>query len=96
MYLGPETGVTLESAWLAEGNQSGSLFGYAVAAAGDVNGDHIDDVIVTVDHHDNGQENEGRAYLYVGASRHAIEAKNAHPGSPLVWCRQSGIASPGS
>ncbi len=52
--------------WSAESNWAGARFGYSVGAAGDVNGDGYADVIVGAPYYDNGQTDEGRAYLYVG------------------------------
>jgi FG-GAP repeat protein/VCBS repeat protein len=57
------------SAWTAESNQVDAAFGYSVASAGDVNGDGFADVIVGAPHFDNGQGDEGRAFLYLGSSR---------------------------
>lgn len=65
LYLGSETGLTLENAWLAEGNQAGARFS-RVARAGDVDGDDIDDVIIGASWYDNGEQDEGRAFLYLG------------------------------
>jgi len=42
--------------------------GKSVASAGDVNGDGYGDVIVGVHEYDNGQSNEGKAFLYLGSS----------------------------
>ena len=55
-------------AWTAEGDQAGAIFGISVAAAGDVNGDGFGDVIVGAFWYDNGQMDEGRAYLYLGSA----------------------------
>lgn len=49
-------------------NEAMSRFGYAVAAAGDVNGDGYDDVIVGAPHYDNGQADEGAAFIYPGTN----------------------------
>jgi hypothetical protein len=54
--------------WNAEGNQAASSFGYAVATAGDVNGDSYGDVIVGALLYDNGQADEGRAFVYHGSA----------------------------
>jgi hypothetical protein len=54
--------------WFAESDQAIAIFGYSVAGAGDVNGDGYDDVIVGAASYDNGQENEGRAYVYHGSA----------------------------
>ena len=52
--------------WNAEGNQAGAQFGGSVASAGDVNGDGYGDVIVGAAYLDNGESDEGRAFLYLG------------------------------
>lgn len=48
--------------------QASSQFGYAIANAGDVNGDGYDDLIVGAYNYDNGQTNEGAAFLFLGSS----------------------------
>ncbi len=53
--------------WTAESNQAFGLLGSSVAAAGDVNGDGFSDVVVGAIVFDNGQANEGRAYLFLGS-----------------------------
>jgi hypothetical protein len=55
-------------AWTAESDQASAEFGLSVCGAGDVNGDGFDDVIVGAPFFDNGQENEGRAFLYLGSA----------------------------
>jgi hypothetical protein len=55
-------------AWVLDGNQAFSAFGFAVASAGDVNGDGLDDVVVGAPRHDHGEDDEGRAFLYLGSS----------------------------
>jgi hypothetical protein len=56
------------AAWKADGNQDSAHFGYSVASAGDVNGDGYDDVIVGAYLYDNGQTDEGRAFVYHGSA----------------------------
>jgi len=56
------------SSWTAESNQAGAEFGSSVAPAGDVNGDGFSDVIVGAPKYDNGQTDEGRAYVYLGSA----------------------------
>ncbi len=67
VYLGSPTGLGAAPAWSAEGNQAGASFGYGVSAAGDVNGDGYDDVLVGAPNYDAGQADEGRAFLYLGS-----------------------------
>ncbi len=55
-------------AWLVESDQAGAALGFAVASAGDVNGDGISDAIVGVPNYDNGQVDEGRVYVYHGSA----------------------------
>jgi hypothetical protein len=66
VYHGSPTGLAASPAWTAESEQSGGAFGYSVASAGDVNGDGYADVIVGAYKYDDGEINEGRAYLYYG------------------------------
>ncbi len=54
--------------WKIESGQSSAQLGYRVASAGDVNGDGYSDVIVSAPTYDNGQTNEGRAYVYLGSA----------------------------
>jgi hypothetical protein len=68
LYLGSASGLSATSSWIAEGDQTGALFGYSVASAGDVNDDGYDDVVVGAYSYDNGEVDEGRAYLYLGSS----------------------------
>jgi len=68
VYHGSALGLGAAPAWTAEGNQAGALFGHAVAAAGDVNGDGFGDVIVGAPVYANGQEAEGRAFVYHGSA----------------------------
>jgi hypothetical protein len=68
VYLGSAVGLVTTPAWTAEGNQASALFGYSVGSAGDVNGDGFSDIIVGAHLHDNGETDEGRAYVYLGSA----------------------------
>src|SRR5262245_21785137 len=57
----------LTQVWTAESDQTFADFGWSVASAGDVNGDGYGDVVVGAYLYDNGSEDEGRAYLYLGS-----------------------------
>ena len=86
LYLGSASGLALTDAWTAESDQAGARFGYSVATAGDVNGDGYDDVIVGAPMFDNGQTNEGRAFLYFGSASglaliHAWSAESDQAGA---------------
>jgi hypothetical protein len=54
--------------WIGGSNQFNAEFGMAAATAGDVNGDGFSDVIIGAHLYDNGQEDEGRAYLFLGSA----------------------------
>jgi hypothetical protein len=47
---------------------TGSFFGQSAGTAGDVNGDGFSDIVIGAPFTDNGQDNEGRAYVYRGRS----------------------------
>jgi hypothetical protein len=68
VHLGSATGPVTTGIPLAQGNQPGAAFGIAVAGAGDVNGDGYADVLIGADAFDNGETDEGRAYLFLGSA----------------------------
>ena len=68
-------------AWTAESDQAGSDFGFFVATAGDVNGDGYSDVIVGAQTYDNGETDEGRAFVYLGSP--------AGPAATAAWTAES-------
>ncbi len=68
VYLGSPSGLETSAAWQAEGDQESAQFGYSVAMAGDVNSDGYCDVVVGAPWYDDGQTDEGRAYIYHGSA----------------------------
>jgi hypothetical protein len=68
VYHGSASGLSTTAAWTAEGDQAYARFSNGVGTAGDVNGDGYDDVIVGAIRYDNGQTDEGRAYVYYGSA----------------------------
>ncbi len=76
VYGGSPDGLSLVSGWFAESDQGQSDFGIAIAAAGDVNGDGYDDVLVGARFYDAGSDNEGRAYIFHG-SPDGLEFENS-------------------
>ena len=66
VYHGSAAGLATTAAWTAESDQANARFGSSVATAGDVNGDGFSDVIVGAYAYDNGQTDEGRAFVYHG------------------------------
>jgi hypothetical protein len=51
-----------------EGGQNGARLGQSVASAGDVNGDGFDDLVVGASQWDDGESNEGGAWLFLGSA----------------------------
>ncbi len=68
VYHGSVTGISTTAAAMVESNQASALMGFSVASAGDVNGDGYSDVIVGAYQFDNGQTDEGAAFVYLGNS----------------------------
>ena len=68
VYLGSATGPAASATWTAESNQASAAMGASVATAGDVNGDGYADLVVGAAAYDDGQTDEGRAYLYLGSA----------------------------
>ena len=64
VYLGSEAGLGASAAWIAEGEQAGARLGYAVARAGDVNGDGYSDVVVGADQYNS----DGGAFAFHGSA----------------------------
>jgi hypothetical protein len=67
LFLGSASGPGALPAWTAESDQANAHFGNSVASAGDVNGDGYGDVIVGAHQYDDGQSDEGKAYVYLGS-----------------------------
>jgi hypothetical protein len=91
LYLGSESGLSAEHAWMAEGNQNGAEFGARAATAGDVDGDGIDDLIVGARVYDNGETDEGRAFIYQGSSAVTV-AGHVPTDTPLLLAKAFGSA----
>lgn len=68
IYYGSAAGIVSFPALMIDGDQLSSRFGGPVGTAGDVNGDGFSDVIVGAPYYNNGQQNEGRAYVYLGSA----------------------------
>ena len=74
-YYGSGTGLATTPSWTAESDQAYSRFGWSAGSAGDINGDGYSDVIVGAEFYDNGQNDEGRVYVYLGS----VAGLNADP-----------------
>ncbi|MFC1683213.1 C25 family cysteine peptidase [Candidatus Zixiibacteriota bacterium] len=66
LFLGGQAAPYLIPAWRAQRDQAQAAFGCCVHGAGDVNGDGYDDILAGACLFDNGQEDEGQAYLFTG------------------------------
>jgi hypothetical protein len=66
LYLGTNSGLAPVPVWSVEGDQLGARLGDRVASAGDVNGDGFSDALIVARLWDGGEEDEGRAALYLG------------------------------
>jgi hypothetical protein len=88
VYYGSESGLSNGYNWHAEGEQSGARLGYSVATAGDVNGDGYADVIVGAPWYDDGDTDEGKAFVWYGSED---GLNGGVPGTPAnaVWGTQS-------
>jgi len=87
VYHGSADGLSTTPDWTAESDQVNANFGYSVRTAGDVNGDGYADVIVGAFGFDNGQDSEGRAFLYHGSAAGLSGTPN--------WTAESDQASSG-
>ena len=68
LYLGSENGLAADPDWTYECNLAASSCGYALASAGDINGDGYDDIIVGTPHYDSPLTNEGAALIFLGSA----------------------------
>ena len=68
VYYGSAAGLSASPNWTAESNQADANFGASVSTAGDVNGDGYSDVIIGAHLFNNGQDKEGRAFVYHGSA----------------------------
>jgi hypothetical protein len=73
VFLGTGSGLSASADWTGEGNQGNAYFGQSVGTAGDVNGDGYSDVIVGAYGYDNGENGEGRAFLFYGNGGNGLD-----------------------
>ncbi|HEX4824204.1 MAG TPA: FG-GAP-like repeat-containing protein [Candidatus Polarisedimenticolaceae bacterium] len=77
VYLGSAAGLKTTPDTTVTPGQAFAQFGYAVAGAGDVNGDGFSDVIVGAWQYDDGESNEGAAFIYHGGPNGLSTVPNA-------------------
>lgn len=68
VYHGSSSGLSTTAAWSFESDQTEAYLGTSASTAGDVNGDGYDDVIVGASRYDNGNTDEGKAWVFQGSS----------------------------
>lgn len=68
VYLGSSSGLATSSAWSGEGNQATAYYGLTQPSGGDANNDGYSDLLTSAYAFDNGQTDEGQAYLYRGSA----------------------------
>ncbi|MCF8339398.1 MAG: FG-GAP-like repeat-containing protein [Chitinophagaceae bacterium] len=87
-YHGSSTGINTTAVTVIESNQANAEMGTGVSGAGDVNGDGYSDVIFGVQNYDNGETNEGAAFVFhggaTGISTAATNRANAASSTPTL------------
>ena len=68
VVYGNASGLDSGPGWEIESDQANAWLGYETAGAGDVNADGYDDIIVGAPKWDNGQTDEGGAWVYYGSA----------------------------
>jgi hypothetical protein len=93
VYYGAETGLATTAGWTAVGPHPGGRFGQTVAAAGDVNGDGYDDLLVGANLVSDQYDREGAAYVYHGGVAGASLAANWTRFSEQAWSQWGAAVS---
>jgi FG-GAP-like repeat/FG-GAP repeat/FlgD Ig-like domain len=88
IYYGSPGSILTGPAWIGESNQELAHFGWSTATAGDVNGDGFSDVIIGAQDYSNGQDDEGRAYVYYGGKNDGLDRRprqgRVHSAAPIA------------
>lgn len=68
LYYGSSAGIVPTSVWSIYGDQENALLGFWCHGVGDVNNDGYADVMLGAKRYDNPEEDEGKAWLYLGSA----------------------------
>ncbi len=68
VYHGSASGISTTAAAIVESNQASAYMAESLASAGDVNADGYSDIVVGSTLYDNGQADEGVAFVYYGSA----------------------------
>jgi hypothetical protein len=79
VWHGSDTGVSEFRDWRAESNKVDGSLGISVFTAGDVNGDGYSDIIVGAHRYNNGQTEEGVAFVWHGSENGVNNDLNGDP-----------------
>ena len=79
VFVEPE----VEVLYMLEGERAGGLFGWAVSAVADVDGDGVSEVLTGAPFDPTGGESAGRAYLYSGATGESLHTWTGVAGDRL-------------
>ena len=71
-----------------ESGQAGAFLGFSVASAGDVNNDGFDDVIIGAPFYDNGENNEGAAFIFLGSATGIVASGNPANAASILESNQ--------
>jgi hypothetical protein len=67
VYHGSGSGINATPVWSIESNQAEAHIGSGLSTAGDIKGDGFEDLLVGAKYYDNGQSDEGQAYVFYAA-----------------------------
>lgn len=74
---------------VVESNQTSASMAYFATCAGDVNGDGYSDVVIAAKYYDNGQTNEGAAFVYHGSSTGIVAAGTPANANSVIQSNQT-------
>jgi len=96
VFLGSASGIVgsnpSDADAVLESDQAGARLGYSASTAGDVNGDGFADVIVGAPLYDNGEADEGAAFVFLGNSAGRLTAARQLEGPGGAPVRPWGVS----